>query len=37
MIDTTTAPNGRWPGKIVQADFFDEAWKLKPIRPFIEP
>jgi hypothetical protein len=37
MIDTTTAPNGRWPGKIVQADFFDEAWKLKPMRPFIEP
>lgn len=37
MIDTTTAPNGRWPGKIVQADFFDEAWKLKPIRPFVEP
>ena len=37
MIDTTTAPNGRWPGKIVQADFFDESWKLKPIRPFVEP
>jgi hypothetical protein len=37
MIDVTTAPNGRWPGKIVQADFFDEAWKVKPIRPWVEP
>jgi hypothetical protein len=37
MIDVTTMPNGRWPGKIVQADFFDEAWKVKPIRRWIEP
>lgn len=37
MIDVTTAPNGRWPGKIVQADFFDEAWQVKPIRKWIEP
>ncbi|MFN9464106.1 MAG: prolyl oligopeptidase family serine peptidase [Planctomycetota bacterium] len=37
MIDVTTAPNGRWPGKIVQADFFDEAWNVKPIRRWIEP
>jgi hypothetical protein len=37
MIDVTTAPNGRWPGKIVQADFFDEGWKVKPIRRWIEP
>jgi hypothetical protein len=37
MIDITTPPNGRWPGKIVQADFFDEAWKVKPIRPWADP
>jgi len=37
MIDVNTPPNGRWPGKIVQADFFDEAWKVKPIRQAIEP
>jgi hypothetical protein len=36
MIDITTPPNGRWPGKIVQADFFDEAWKVKPIRPWAD-
>ncbi len=29
VIDTSTPPNGRHPGKIVAADFFDEAWKLK--------
>jgi hypothetical protein len=37
LIDITTPPNGRWPGKIVQADFFDESWKVKPNRPAIAP
>lgn len=36
MIDVNTPPDGRWPGKIVQADFFDEAWKVKPIRQINE-
>ena len=37
IIDINTAPNGRWPGRIVQADFFDESWKVKPNRPEIAP
>jgi hypothetical protein len=37
LIDVNTPPNGRWPGKIVQADFFDESWKVKPNRPAIAP
>jgi len=28
IVDITTPPNSRWPGKIVQAGFFDEEWKL---------
>ncbi len=32
IVDITTPPNSRYPGKIVAADFFDEQWKLKPIR-----
>jgi dienelactone hydrolase len=32
MVDVRTPPNSRWPGKIVAADFFDEAWQLKPPR-----
>lgn len=30
IVDITTPPNSRYPGKIVAADFFDEQWKLKP-------
>lgn len=30
IIDVTTPPNAVWPGKVVQAGFFDEAWQLKP-------
>ncbi|AMV22138.1 prolyl oligopeptidase family serine peptidase [Planctomyces sp. SH-PL14] len=30
VIDLTTKPNARWPGKVVAADFFDEGWQLKP-------
>ncbi len=29
IVDTTTAPNDRWPGKIVEAGFFGEKWELK--------
>jgi hypothetical protein len=28
VVDTTTPPNERYPGKIVTAGFFDEEWKL---------
>lgn len=30
VIDLTTPPNAVWPGKVVDANFFDEQWKLKP-------
>ncbi len=30
MIDITQAPNANAPGKVVNAGFFDEEWKLKP-------
>ena len=33
VVDLSTPPNSVWPGKIVAADFFDERWQLKPIRP----
>ncbi len=29
VVDLTTPPNAVWPGKIADADFFDERWKLK--------
>lgn len=29
VIDVTTPPNSRFPGKIVRAGFFDEQWKLQ--------
>lgn len=32
VIDLTTPPGPRYPGKIVAADFFDETWQLKPPR-----
>ncbi|MFO0917079.1 MAG: prolyl oligopeptidase family serine peptidase [Planctomycetaceae bacterium] len=32
IVDLRTPPNSRWPGKIIAADFFDEAWRLKPAR-----
>lgn len=32
IVDITTPPNSRYPGKIVAADFFDEQWKLKPAK-----
>jgi len=30
VIDLDTPPNAIWPGKVVDANFFDEQWKLKP-------
>jgi hypothetical protein len=30
IVDTTTAPNERYPGKIVMAGFFGEKWELIP-------
>lgn len=29
VVDLTTPPNAIWPGKIADADFFDERWRLK--------
>jgi hypothetical protein len=33
IVDITTPPDGEKPGKIVAADFFDEAWKVKLPKP----
>ncbi len=30
IVDVRTPPDSRAPGKVVDAGFFDEAWKLKP-------
>ncbi|MBA2114034.1 prolyl oligopeptidase family serine peptidase [Bremerella alba] len=30
IVDVTTKPDALWPGKIVDADFFNESWQLKP-------
>jgi hypothetical protein len=32
VIDVRTPPNSRYPGKIVAADFFGEAWELRARR-----
>jgi dienelactone hydrolase len=32
IIDITTPPDARKPGKVVAADFFNEGWELKPPR-----
>jgi hypothetical protein len=32
VVDLTTPPDGRFPGKIVQAGFFNEDWQLGPGR-----
>ena len=29
IVDTSTPPDSLWPGKIVNANFFDERWQLK--------
>jgi hypothetical protein len=28
VVDVNTPPSSRWPGKVVEAGFFDEQWKL---------
>lgn len=33
VVDLTTPPGTVWPGKIVAADFFDEAWQVKKSQP----
>ncbi|MBC7852609.1 MAG: prolyl oligopeptidase family serine peptidase [Pirellulaceae bacterium] len=30
VVNLTTPPNSVWPGRIADADFFDERWQLKP-------
>ncbi len=35
VIDVTTPPDAHNPGKVVAADFFGEAWEIKP--PHVEP
>jgi hypothetical protein len=32
VIDVRTPADSLWPGKVVDADFFDEQWKLKPAK-----
>ncbi|MCA8997401.1 MAG: prolyl oligopeptidase family serine peptidase [Planctomycetaceae bacterium] len=32
IIDIETPPNSRWPGKVVDADLFDESWQVKASR-----
>lgn len=32
VVDLQTPPNSRWPGKIVEADFFGESWELRAPR-----
>ena len=32
IVDVRTPPNSRFPGKVVAADFFNEAWQLKPTK-----
>lgn len=29
IVDTTSEPDNQWPGKIIEANFFDERWQLK--------
>ena len=29
FIDVNTAPDGKWPGKVVKAGFFGEAWEVR--------
>lgn len=30
IVDTSTPPDERWPGRIAAAGFFDEKWQFKP-------
>lgn len=33
IIDLTTPPDARWPGKIAAGDFFGEKWELRTAKP----
>ncbi len=33
VVDTTTPPSSRYPGKVVDASFFDDRWQLTDTRP----
>ncbi len=35
IIDLSTPPDARWPGKIAAADFFGEKWELKATTPIL--
>ncbi len=37
IVDVTTPPDSRYPGKIADADFFDEEWSLKPSHSSLKP
>jgi len=28
VVDVSTPPSSRWPGKVVAADFFNDKWEL---------
>jgi len=32
IVDTTTPPSPRWPGRVARAGFFGERWEVKPAR-----
>ncbi len=29
IVDLRVKPDSRWPGKVVDADFFDETWSVQ--------
>lgn len=33
FVDLATPPDGRWPGGIAEAGFFDERWQVNPPQP----
>jgi predicted esterase len=33
LLDITTPPDAAQPGRVIAADFFDEAWQVKPRNP----
>jgi len=37
IIDLKTPPDSRYPGKVVDADFFGERWEVRPAHPIAAP
>jgi len=37
IVDLRTPPDSLWPGRIADADFFDERWQLRPARQGTAP